>query len=175
MLVDGEAAERDTRRPTRRLKIAALPQNACVEDVDLRTPRGTDPVFFAKLVEGRCIDRHEKLLVTAPPAWQKLLACALGHKACRDNRSVLYHRVPRLFEALALARGDGRYPRLLKSLGLAQLLILDDWGLPVLTAAERRDLLEDRHGRASIIVTTQLPVDTWNGADLPLSISSRKS
>ncbi|MGC0389551.1 DNA replication protein DnaC [Bradyrhizobium sp. USDA 241] len=97
----------------------------------------------------------------------QLLACALGHKACRDNRSVLYHRVPRLFEALALARGDGRYARLLKSLGRAQLLILDDWGLSVLTAAERRDLLEileDRHGRASTIVTSQLPVDTWHGA-----------
>ncbi|WP_354268719.1 ATP-binding protein [Bradyrhizobium japonicum] len=98
---------------------------------------------------------------------QQRLACALGHKACRDNRSVLYHRVPRLFEALALARGDGRYARLLKSLGRAQLLILDDWGLSVLTAAERRDLLEileDRHGRASTIVTSQLPVDTWHGA-----------
>jgi len=93
------------------------------------------------------------------------LACALGHKACRDNRSVLYHRVPRLFEALVLARGGGRYARVLKTIGRAQLLILDDWGLSVLTAAERRDLLEvleDRHGRASTIVTRQLPVDTWH-------------
>jgi DNA replication protein DnaC len=79
------------------------------------------------------------------------IACALGHKACRDNRSVQYHRVPRLFEALALARGDGRYGRLLKSLGRVQLLILDDWGLSILNPPERRDLLEildDRHGRA---------------------------
>jgi DNA replication protein DnaC len=93
------------------------------------------------------------------------LACALGHTACRDNRSVLYHRVPRQFGALALARGDGRYARLLKSLARAQLLILDDWGLSVLTAAERRDLLEilvDRHGRASTVVTSQVPVDTWH-------------
>ena len=78
---------------------------------------------------------------------------------------MLYHRVPRLFEALALARGDGRYGRLLKTLGRVQLLILDDWGLSVLTQAERRDLLEildDRHGRASTIVTSQVPVDTWH-------------
>ena len=92
------------------------------------------------------------------------IACALGHKACRDGRSVLYHRAPRLFEALALARGDGRYARLLKSLARVQLLILDDWGLSVLTEAEQRDLLEileDRHQRASTIVTSQLPVDQW--------------
>ncbi|MFK4485062.1 IS21-like element helper ATPase IstB [Bradyrhizobium sp. USDA 336] len=166
LLVDREAAERDTRRLTTRLKLAALRQNACVEDVDLRTPRGIDRAVFAKLVSGDWIDRHENLLITGATGLGKSwLACALGHKACRDNRSVPYHRVPRLFEALALARGDGRYARLLKTIGRAQLLILDDWGLSVLTAAERRDLLEvleDRHGRASTIVTSQLPVDTWH-------------
>ena len=93
------------------------------------------------------------------------LACALGHKACRDDRSVLYHRVPRLLDALALARGDGRYTRLLKSLARVELLILDDWGLAPLTSQQGRDLLEivdDRHGRGSTIVTSQLPVDHWH-------------
>ena len=165
LMVDREAAERDTRRLAVRLKFAFLRQNAVVEDVDLRTPRGIDRALFQKLVAGDWIDRAEGLLITGPTGIGKSwIACALGHKACRDGRSVLYHRAPRLFEALALARGDGRYARLLKSLARVQLLILDDWGLSVLTEAEQRDLLEileDRHQRASTIVTSQLPVDQW--------------
>ncbi|HXQ77337.1 MAG TPA: ATP-binding protein, partial [Gemmatimonadaceae bacterium] len=91
--------------------------------------------------------------------------CALGHKACRDNRSVLYRRLPRLFDVLALARGDGHHARLLKSLARVELLILDDWGLAPMTAEQRRDLLEimeDRHGRGSTMVTSQLPVEHWH-------------
>ena len=110
LLVDREAAERDTKRLTTRLKFAALRQSACVEDIDLRTPRGIDRAVFARLIVGDWIDRNENLLVTGATGLGKSwIACALGHKACRDNRSVQYHRVPRLFEALALARGDGRY------------------------------------------------------------------
>src|SRR5437667_429776 len=86
---------------------------------------------------------------------------------CRDDQSVLYYRVPRLLDALALARGDGRYVRLLKSLARVELLILDDWGLAPLTSQQGRDLLEivdDRHRRGSTIVTSQLPVDHWHEA-----------
>ena len=103
-MVDREAAERDTKRLATRLKFAALRQNAVVEDVDLRTPRGIDRALFQKLVAGDWIDRAEGLLITGPTGVGKSwIACALGHKACRDGRSVLYHRAPRLFEALALA------------------------------------------------------------------------
>jgi DNA replication protein DnaC len=93
------------------------------------------------------------------------LACALGHKACRDDRSVLYQRLPKLFGDLALARGDGRYARLVRVLGNVQLLILDDWGLEPLDAQARHDfleILEDRYGRRSTIITSQLPVENWH-------------
>jgi len=127
LLVDREAAERETKRLTARLKAAALRQAACVEDLDLRTPRGIDRAVMAHLIEGSWIGRHENLLITGPTGLGKSwIACALGHKACRDGRPVAYHRVPRLFEALAIARGDGRHARMLKAIAKSELLILDD-------------------------------------------------
>jgi DNA replication protein DnaC len=166
LMIDREVTERDNRRLITRLKFASLRQAAVVEDIDLRTPRGIDRAFFAKLVDGGWIDRKQNLLITGPTGVGKSwISCALGHKACRDNRSVLYHRLPRLFEALALARGDGRYARLLKTLSRVELLILDDWGLAPLIAEQRRDLLEiidDRHQRGSTIITSQVPIEHWH-------------
>jgi DNA replication protein DnaC len=165
LLVDREASWRQDKRFAARLRVARLRQQASVEDVDYRAPRGLDRPLFQKLVEGAWIDAHDNLALIGPTGVGKSwLASALGHKACRDNRSVLY-RVPRLFEDLALARGDGRHARLVRSLGRADLLILDDWGLEPLDAPARHDLLEileERYGRRSTVITSQLPVDRWH-------------
>jgi DNA replication protein DnaC len=166
LLLDRETTDRENKRLTARLRFAALRQAAVVEDVDLRSARGLDRALFQKLAAGDWIDRKQNLLILGPTGVGKSwLACALGHKACRDDRSVVYHRVPRLLEALALARGDGRYARMLKAIGRVQVLILDDWGLAPLNAEQRRDLLEimdDGLGKGLTVVTSRDPVDHWH-------------
>ena len=166
LLLDREASWRQDKRLAARLRHAKLRQQACVEDIDYRNPRGLDRALFQKLAQGEWIDAHDNLALTGPTGGGKSsLASALGHKACRDNRSVLYQRVPRLFGDLALARRDGRHPRLLRHLGRADLLILDDWGLDPLDAATRHDLLEileERYARRSTMITSQLPVERWH-------------
>jgi DNA replication protein DnaC len=166
LLLDREGSWRRDKRLAARLRYAKLRQQASIEDVDYRSPRGLDRALFQKLAEGEWIEAHDNLALIGPTGVGKSwLASALGHKACRDNRSVLYHRIPKLFEELALARGDGRHPRILRPLGRADLLILDDWGLEPLDAAARHDLLEileERYGRRSTVITSQLPVDRWH-------------
>ena len=143
-----------------RLRYARLRHQAAVEDVDYRAARGLDRALFQALTAGRWIEEAQNLIIEGPAGVGKSwLACALGHKACRDNRSVLYQRAPRMFGDLALARGDGRYPRLMRALGGVKLLILDDWGLEPLGAEQRHDMLEiveERYGRGATLITSQI-------------------
>lgn len=166
LLIDREWSSRCDRKLAARLRAARLRHQAVPEDVDYRAERGLDRALFMKLVAGDWIDAHDNLAICGPSGVGKSwLACALGHKACRDDRSVLYQRVPPLFANLALARGDGRYARLHKRLTRVQLLILDDWGMERLDDQARHDLLEileERYGHRSTIVTSQLPVSAWH-------------
>jgi DNA replication protein DnaC len=166
LLVDREATSRENKRLARRLREAKLRQAAVVEDVNLHAPRNLDRALFQKLVTCEWIRDHHHLVVIGPTGIGKSwLACALGHKACREGFSVLYKRANRLFADLAQARGEGRLPRLLASLERVRLLIIDDWGPEPLNAEQRRDLLEivdDRYDRGSLLITSQVPVSRWH-------------
>ena len=166
LLLDREVTARDSKRLARRLSQARLRQNAVVEDTDFRAPRGLDRALFHKLAACDWIRHSQHLVISGPTGVGKSwLACALGHKACREGFSVVYRRAPRLFAELATARGEGRLPRVLAMLERTKLLIIDDWGPEPLSAEQRRDLLEiadDRYEKGSLLVTSQVPVSRWH-------------
>lgn len=166
LLVDREITARENRRLTSRLRRARLKHNAALEDIDYRHPRGLDKSFIQSLAACQWVKEHLNILITGPTGVGKTwLACALAQKACREGYTALYLRLPRLLQEMAIAKGDGRYPKLLTMLAKTEVLILDDWGLAKLTAEQRRDLLEileDRHGVRSTLATSQLPIEKWH-------------
>jgi DNA replication protein DnaC len=169
LLLDREISERQNRRLTTRLRAAQLKQQASLEDLDLKTPRQLDRTLIHQLADCHWVAEHLNLLITGPTGVGKsYLACALAQKACREGYTALYQRLPRLLTELEIARGDGRYPKLMRQLARVDLLVLDDWGLEnSVNDRQRRDLLEildDRYATRSTLVTSQLPVEHWHQA-----------
>lgn len=166
LLVDREVTERQNRQVRLRLKKAHLRMTASLEDLDYRSPRGVDKALILELGACRWVEQHQNVLITGPTGVGKsYMACALAHKACREGFRTLYLRLPRLLQSLEIARGDGRYGKVLAGLAKTELLVIDDWGLAPLDDHGRRDILEileDRHDVRSTIVTSQLPVSAWH-------------
>ena len=166
LLADREMTERQDRRLKTRLHQAKLKHNACIEDLDYRAPRRLDKALILQLATCRWVHEGLNLIINGATGVGKTwIACALAQKACREGYTALYLRLPRLFEELSLAHGDGRFTKLMAGFAKTDLIILDDWGLAKFTAEQRRDLLElldDRHGNRSTLVTSQVPVDHWH-------------
>jgi DNA replication protein DnaC len=168
LLVDREAEARDSRRLALRLKAARLRQEATVEDIDFRAPRGLDRSTILNLAQAGWVASKHNLLVTGPTgAGKSFVSCALAHAAIRRGHTALYVRTPRLLAELALSRGDGRYVRRLGQLARIGLVVLDDFLLTPPNIVEAKDLLEvidDRSQVRSTLVVSQLPVEHWHAA-----------
>ncbi len=166
LLVDREVTVRRNRKLQTLLKKAKLRLNASIEDLDYRHPRGLDKSLILSLASCQWVKDHNNILITGPTGVGKsYLACALAQKACREGCRTLYFRLPRLLQELTMARGDGRYAKMLINLAKNDLLVIDDWGLVPLNDHGRRDILEileDRHNIRSTIVTSQLPQNNWH-------------
>ena len=167
LLVDAEYLARDNRKVTRLLKAAKLRlSSASMEDVKTSSKKGLDRGTCNQLASCRWIGEHLNVLVSgATGVGKSYLACAMGQAACRRGHRVFYYRLPRLFEELALAKADGTYTKQLARIAKADVLILDDLGIGTIRDAQRHDLLEvldDRYGERSTVVTSQLPIEKWH-------------
>ena len=167
LLVDAEWLDRQNKRLARNLREAKLRlSDACIEGVDYPARRKLDKAVIRGLASCTWIHEHHNVVITGPTGVGKTyIACALAQQACRKGYRALYRRVPRIFDEILLARADGTYPRWLAKVARFDVVVLDDWGLVPLAESERRDLLEimeDRYGNRSTILTSQMPVAQWH-------------
>jgi DNA replication protein DnaC len=167
LLIDRECSVRDNRRLGNLLRGARLryPQ-ACPEEIDFRTPRGLSKDAVVSLMQNGWVTGKQNVIITGPTGTGKtFIACAFANSACRSGHSAHYIRLPRLLEEMNIARGDGSYGKHLARLAKYAVLIIDDWGLAKLSDKERRDLLEvleDRNGISSTIISSQIPTGKWH-------------
>jgi DNA replication protein DnaC len=166
LLVDREASDRENRRLTNRLRRARLREQASLEDLEFSAGRGLDKSRIRALAQCKWIkDKQNILIVGSTGTGKTYLACALTHKACLEGHTARYYRLSRLLQELGIARADGSYAKFMRDLAKTAVLVLDDWGIAPIADPGRRELLEvldDRHGNHSTVVTSQLPVANWH-------------
>lgn len=167
MLIDAEWMHRENKRISRSLKEAKLRiTDACIEGIDYPAKRELDKAIIRQLQTCRWVEEHQSILITgATGTGKSYIACALANQACRKGFRAVYRRTPRLFDELKIARADGTYRTALARMAKVDVLVLDDFGVAPISDQERNDLLEvleDRYGLRSTIVTSQLPTSSWH-------------
>jgi DNA replication protein DnaC len=166
LLVEREITYRENRRLTRLLQLAQLKERAALEDLDFRARRGLDRAQLASLSSCEWIRQHQNLLIHGATGCGKtFLGCALAHQACRQGLSALYLRAPRLFDELSLCHADGSFRKRMAAIAKVDILVIDDFAIAPIGARERTDLLElldDRVGTRSTLLTSQLPIEHWH-------------
>jgi len=164
-LVDRHWTWKEDNKLKRLLRNAKFKLNACIEDIDYKAPRGIDKSVMMRLSACDWIKSGQNIVITGPTGVGKTyLACAFGNQACRHGHSSIYRRSSKLFQEIAIARADGSYPKLMKRIAKAQVLILDDFCISEMKAAQRHDLLEvleERPNLSSLILATQVPIKEW--------------
>lgn len=164
-LTQSEELNRANEKTAYYLKLAKLRLPATVEQIECSTIRNLSKQQLATLAEGRYIAQGENILITgATGCGKSYLACALGHQACLQGYKTTYLNMNRLIEKVTLSKLDGSYIKMLNHLEKQTLIILDDFGLQTLTQEIKLtllQLLEDRYGKKSLIITSQLPVAKW--------------
>ncbi len=166
LLVERQWLWKSNRALAARLQQAQLKMPACLEDIDYRHPRGLKRAQIDQLRVNDWIGQHRACLITGPTGCGKTyLACALGNQACRDGHRTLYYHAPKLFRDLQIAQADGTLGKRLKQWSRITLLVIDDLGLAAAGAKPYRELLEiidDRQGKGSVVITSQFPVAQWH-------------
>lgn len=166
LLVERQWLWKQNRALATRLAFARLRQSACIEAIDYTDTRGLKRALINQLASCDWVNAYQNLIVTGPTGCGKtFVACALAHKACREGHRVLYYYGPKLFRELAAARADGSMAALLKKIAKTRVLVIDDWGLTKIDDRQHREFLEildDRHGQASTVITSQWPVESWH-------------
>jgi DNA replication protein DnaC len=166
LVVDDEWTRREKRKSESLLRTAAFKEAACIEDLNYRSSRNLKRAQVAELTRYAWLTAKQNLVITgATGAGKSYLSQAIGHRACRDGHSVMYFRMSKFVSTVKLARAEGSYMNFLKRLMRTRLLVLDDFGIDLLDEQSIRDLLEildDRHGVGSTMVTSQLPVAHWH-------------
>jgi len=165
-LIEAEWDERIGRKTERLVKAARFRYQASIEEISFSPERELDRNLFTRLADCSFIDRGENIIITGSTgAGKSFLATALGYQACLKGYKTMYFNLGRLFNKLTMAKAGGTYMKELGRIEKQNLLILDDFGLQVIDNEKQLmllDIIEDRHGKKSTIITSQIPVKVWH-------------